>query len=118
MLEYYFIQDEDKLGEALKDSINLKDSIINDTLTISEVTLYQLKETLKDIDNCIAKYQDAIPEFYDQLNSIEALTGKSSEYHKLLSIITNLVNELTSMNIDRDNIIYIIKKTENRINNF
>lgn len=118
MLEYYFIQDEDKLGEALKDSINLKDSIINDTLTISEVTLYQLKETLKDIDNCIAKYQDAIPEFYDQLNSIEALTGKSSEYHKLLSIITNLENELTSMNIDRDNIIYIIKKTENRINNF
>ena len=118
MLEYYFIQDEDKLGEALKDSINLKDSIINDTLTISEVTLYQLKETLKDIDNCIAKYQDAIPEFYDQLNSIEALTGKSPEYHKLLSIITNLENELTSMNIDRDNIIYIIKKTENRINNF
>lgn len=118
MLEYYFLQDEDKLGEALKDSINLKDSIINDTLTIGEVALQQLKETLKDVDNCIIEYQNAIPEFYNQLNYIEDLTGKSLEYHKLLTIITNLENELTSMNIDRDTIIHIIKKTENKINNF
>ena len=90
---------------------NLEDEIINDTLTVGDISIAEYKRILNDINDTIDKYQQAVIEMIGEYYSLEKEVGKDSiEAKEYLNIIRKVEKNLESLYVDKDTII-------NKINN-